>query len=155
MPSKEDPGDGILFTKNTMTYLFKDKDGKEIELTPERWAWGVVYDDGTQLKQFGDDGRFHQIGEVDQERIEMAVLYQPANGAKRIDIPWRKGMKLIHKYRNVVMNVGQKDERHIRIHVFGYKEGAPYYGRSFMFVLPDDRIVWSSTDEIDVLKFNP
>ena len=45
--------------------------------------------------QFDNDGYFHKIGEIDQDRIYMASLYKADDISKRIDIPWREGMRII------------------------------------------------------------
>lgn len=124
---------------------------EEIEVQPERWVWGVIYKDDTELHQFGDDGIFHQIGEVKQDQIKMAVLYRYGGPLeRRIDIPWRDGMKLIHKYRNIVLNAGNLQEKRIKIYIFGYKYGDQY---NLNYVLPDDRMVQSPKDDVELILF--
>lgn len=147
---------GVPFIKNTMKYTFYSEDEqKEIEIPVERWVWGVVYKDGSELHQFGNDGKFHRIGEVKQDEIAMAVLYRYDDMKKRIDIPWQDGMKLVHKYRMV--KPGAYDSANagpngfIRIYMFGYK----YQGTHCLhFILPDDRIVTTPVDDVDLTKFN-
>lgn len=137
-----------------MKYIYKDGD-KVIEVAPERWAWGVVYEDGTELSQFEvtvvdgkvTGGVFHRVGEIDQDRVAMAVLYNFEHPEKRIDIPWKKGMKLIHKYRTIVIDYMSENKRSVKVYIFGYKDGANY---SYMFILPDDRIVFSPDENHDV-----
>ena len=131
-----------------MIYKFNEN-GTEINIKPERWAWGIIYNDGTELKQFGDDGRFHQIKEIDQDRIKMAILYRLDDPEKRIDIPWRPGMKLIHKYRNIKPHYAEKFSR---VYVFGYKASKTVH--HYTFVLPDDRMIISPADDVDLTKFN-
>lgn len=144
-----------------MKYIFKktieDKNStsgsriEEVEAILERWVWGIVYKDGTEFKQFGDDGIFHQIGEINQDQIAMAVLYKPEDPEnKRIDIPWKDGMKIIHKYRNLILNAGTEDEIRHKVYIFGYKNGDQYH---FNYILPDDRIIMSPTDDVDVTLF--
>jgi len=131
-----------------MRYFLTDKEtGRKIEAKPERWVWGIVYKDGTEISQFGGDGTFHRVGEVDQDRIAMAVLHRFDDFSRRVDIPWRAGMRLIHKYRNIVLEAGTEAERQARVYMFGYKDGAHH---SVLFVLPDDRIVFSNDPEADV-----
>jgi len=130
-------------------HIFK-KDGVETEVKPERWVWGVIYQDGKELHQFGKDGTFHQIGEVDQDRISMAVLYRYGNMKKRIDLPWSPGMRIIHKYRNFVFDIGTPQERKVKVYIFGYKKGEQYH---FNYVLPDDRIIQSPEDNVEITKF--
>lgn len=106
---------------------------------------GLVRD---ELHQFGDDGIFHQVGEIDQDRVQLVTLYRYDDMTKRVDIPFREGMKLIHKYRNV-RPAGYKD--FIRVYMFGYKyEGS----HAFYFILPDDRVILSPTDDIDLTLFD-
>lgn len=132
-----------------MKYTYNDKEKNEtVEVPAERWGWGVVYSDGTELKQFGDDGVFHRIGEIEQDRIALAVLYKLDDPSKRIDLPWRKGMKLVHLYRNV--KPYYKPDAFIRVYVWGYKFGKHTH---YTFILPDDRVIISPVDDIDLVKF--
>lgn len=119
--------------------------GENEEVALEKWIWGAVYEDGTELHQFDDNGIFHRIGEVDQSKVNMWVLYQP-KGDGRIDfiIPQEKDGKLkecslIHKYRNTVFNAGTPEEIRKRVYIFGYKiKGClPHYN----FILPNDKII--------------
>lgn len=103
-----------------------------------------------ELHQFGDDLRFHRIGEIDQDRVEVASLYfyDDYSMQKRIDIPFRPGMKLIHKYRNI-RPAGYKN--FIKVYMFGYK----YEGQHcIFFVLPDDRIVMCPDDKLDLTMYD-
>lgn len=144
-----------------MKFIFKkqveDKEStsgsrtEEIEAIPERWVWGVVYKDGTELKQFGDDGIFHQFGEINQEEVAMFVMYKFDDDSKRIDLPV-EGKQIFHFYRNLVFDMLTEGERKVRAYCFGYKDketGASAYH----FILPDDRIVISDKD-LDLTKFN-
>ncbi len=130
-----------------MKYIFK-RDGVEEEVALERWAWGVIYKDGTELKQFGDDGIFHQIGEVKQEDVALFVMYKPADPAKSIDMVVTEGMTIFHKYRNVKPHYLKN---FARVYMFGYKKGDAYHNT---FILPDDRIIESDKDNVDLPLFN-
>lgn len=122
-------------------WIFK-REGKEEEVKLERWIWGVIYKDGTELKQFDDQGVFHQIAEIKQSEVRVWVLFKP-EGKGRIDflVPDDKEVALIHKYKNYVFNVGHDDEKKSKVYCFGYKvKGqAPHYN----FVLPNDVIIQS------------
>ncbi len=101
-----------------------------------------------ELHQFAQDGTFHRIGEVDQERVKLFVLYNSSDPQrKRIDLIVTDGMKLIHKYRNVKPFYMEK---FVKVYMFGYKLGNNYH---YNFVLPDDRIIQSPTDDIDLTLF--
>ena len=126
-----------------MEYIFPKTNEK---IKEERWAWSIVYEDETELKQF-DKGIFHQVGEIEQDKIKLAVLYKLNDPSKRIDIVWQKGMRLIHKYRNIKPYYL---ETFVKVYMFGYKIGNKYH---YNFVLPDDRIVMSSEDNISLEKF--
>lgn len=113
----------------------------------ERWVWGVVYKDGTEAHQFTQDGAFHRVGEINQDNVALWVLYKPEDATKRIDIVLPEGAKIIHKYRRV------KPAGHdtfITVYMFGYKHEGRYH---YNFILPDDRIVQSVTDEVDLTRF--
>ncbi|MFZ3032253.1 MAG: hypothetical protein WA082_04410 [Candidatus Moraniibacteriota bacterium] len=132
-----------------MKYLFKKEGEKDVEVQKERWTWGVVYKDGSQLNQFREeDGSFHQFVEIKQDDVSMFVMY---SGEKRIDIVV-EGKQIFHFYRNVVFSYNSEDERKVRVYCFGYKNketGEAVYN----YILPDDRVVVSDRD-IDVTKFN-
>lgn len=133
-----------------MKYILK-KDGQEIEATPERWAWGVVYKDKTELRQFGEDGIFHQFAEIKQDEVEMFVMYQLEDMGKRIDLV-AEGKQIFHFYRNLILSAATPEEHRVRVYAFGYKDketGATVYH----FILPDDRMVVSDHD-VDLTKFN-
>ena len=120
----------------------------------ERWVWGVIYDDGTELHQFMADGTFHRLAEIDQKRVRLWVLYKPSNPNQRIDIiiPKDEGVRLIHKYKNTrpyYLNT------FVRTYMFGYRTGKNEsdYRYHFNFILPDDRIVQSTFENIDLVQF--
>lgn len=132
-----------------MQYFFTEKDGSKTEVQLERWIWVVEYKDGSCLVQFDQNGTFHQIGEIDQDNVRAAALIS-VDTNQRIDIPWVDGMRLIHKYRNVVFNAFTEIERHVRVYIWGWKSGNEYV---YIFVLPDDRLIISPTDNINLELF--
>lgn len=110
----------------------------------ERWGWAVVYQDGSEIKQFGDDGVFHQIGEVRQEDAREFILYRmqvPEGEVRpmiRVQVP--EGAKLIHSYvRRGFMDGAGKHE--ILVYRFGFKLGGVEFCN---YVMPDDVIVQST-----------
>ena len=105
--------------------------------------------DQDMLYQFDTrDMTFHRVGEIEQDRLEMFSLYKAGvENKQRIDIPWQTGMRLIHKYRNIKPFYKDTVER---IYMVGYKYNGEH---SFIFVLPDDRIIYSPVDNIDLVKF--
>lgn len=123
------------------------RDGIEEEVKLERWVWGAIMKDGTELHQFDESGHFHQIGEVDQSRLQMFCLYKPDEPLKRIDMPFSEGMKLVHKYRNVKL---WYKEDWTRVYMIGFKKAGQH---SLIYVLPDDRIIFSDSDSINLDLF--
>jgi hypothetical protein len=123
-----------------MLYKFTTKEGKEIEVPREPWQWEIGYKDKSELKQFDDEGFFHQVGEIKQDEIAVARF---TNGIMCIDIPWIEGMRLIHKYRNFMLNVGTDEETKIRVYIFGYKYKDQYH---FNFITPNGVIIQGPVD---------
>jgi hypothetical protein len=132
-----------------MKYKF-NQNGKEVEIQPERWVWGIIYKDGSAIHQFGGDGIFHQIREIRQDDIYVARIYRHDNPGKRIEIAWKPGMELVYKYRNIVFKSGEQSEKKIRVYVFGYKVGIAHH---FNYILPDDRVVQSPEDDVSLATF--
>jgi hypothetical protein len=138
-----------------MKYILKKEvDGKitEIEAKPERWAWGVLYQDESELHQFGEDGIFHQLKDIEQEKIKLAVLYKLDEPEKRILIPFKPGMKIIHKYINVHSATQHETMGETaRVYVFGYKDGGQTH---YTYIMPNDQQIYSSEENIDLTLFN-
>jgi len=125
-------------------------DGKEKleEVKLENWIWAVTYKDGNELHQFDNQRTFHRLAEIDQSKVAVWTLYQPkgkGDGHITFVLPLDKEVALIHKYRNYVFNSGQKNEKKVRIYIFGYKVKGqvPHYN----FIMPDNRIVQSFGDQ--------
>lgn len=122
---------------NAMTYLH-EASGSEVE--KEKFVWVAQYRDGSELRQFDDEtGKFHQFGEIDQSQLHLfkmvggtedaledqtyTVIFDPAT------------MKLIHKYRNIALNVGTTDEQHLRWYLFGYEKLVGGHNEKTLMVL--------------------
>lgn len=124
------------------------REGKAEKVALERWIWGVVYDDNTELHQFGNDGYFHQIGEVDQKRVKLFAMYQPnGTGDGRIDIliPEGKEVSLIHKYKIYVFAAGTPEERRDKVYAFGYKVKGGH--THINYIMPNGTVMQSFGDE--------
>lgn len=132
-----------------MKYYFT-KDNKKIEVQLENWVWGVVYKDNTELHQFSQDGVFHQIAEIKWEEVKMFTMYKPEDIKKRIDIVVTPDMKLFQFYRNIRP---QYLEKFVRVIVFGWKVKETSQA-VYNFILPDDRVITSNVDNIDLSLFN-
>jgi len=79
----------------------------------------------------------------------MFTMYKYGEMEKRIDLLVLPEMQLFHFYRNV-RPVGE--DHFIKVYVFGYK----VRGTSetvYNFILPDDRIIISNKDNVDLTRF--
>lgn len=125
------------------TYRFFRKDlSKWIEASQEIWQWEVYYQDGNMLKQFGDDGVFHQFAEIDQSKLavfKMVSTKYPQTYSLLFSDP---AMKLIHFYRNAVLNVGTESEEHIKTYCFGYEKNVGGNVRKvIMMITPTNSLI--------------
>jgi hypothetical protein len=101
---------------------FSKELGKWIAAPPEVWQWEATYEDGSVLKQFGDDGIFHQFAEIDQSKLVMFKMVSPRHPQAYTLLFSDPSMKLVHFYRNTILNAGTGDEKHIRLYCFGYEK---------------------------------
>ncbi|OGM76383.1 hypothetical protein A2210_01075 [Candidatus Woesebacteria bacterium RIFOXYA1_FULL_40_18] len=115
---------------------------KWISAPPEVWQWEATYEDGGVLKQFGDDGVFHQFAEIDQERLAMFKMVSPEYSQTYTLLFSDPAMKLIHFYRNKVLNAGTADEERIRYYCFGYEKriGTKVH-KTIMMITPTNDLV--------------
>lgn len=103
-----------------------------------------------ELHQFDGDGNFHQFKEIDLKNVSMFTMYRTDDMSKRIDMPIVEGMQFFHFYRNFKPYYDQKGGFR-KIYVFGWKfKGVASYN----FILPDDRMIVSPVDNIDLVNFN-
>ena len=135
----------------TQKFRFIDPETKEESMVDlEKWCWGCVYKDDTELHQFDQAGNFHQLREIDQKNIKLWVLYNSEDPNKRIDIVMPEDARIIHKYRNVKPHYL---DRFVRVYMFGYRTGKKDFKYHYNFVLPDDRIIQSTVDNVDLVLF--
>ena len=130
-----------------MNYIYYNKETKKEELVgTERWAWEVIYKDGSDLMQFDEYGKFHRFAEIDQKEVSLFRMYKMDDYKKTFDI-WPEGAQIFHFYRNTVLNVGTEDETRTRVYVFGFKNknGAIYH-----YIMPDDEIIKTIGDTLEI-----
>src|SRR4029078_9286365 len=99
-----------------MHYKYFNKEtNREEKVTKELWCWEAIYNDGTELKQFDDNGNFHRFSEIEVDKLH--VFRMKHDQSERImDILFDSStMKLIHFYRNVILRAGQSDEERMRV----------------------------------------
>lgn len=105
------------------SFKFFRKDLNEwIEAIPETWQWEAHYEDGTVLKQFDDQGIFHQFAEIEQSRLAVFKMVSKKYSQVYSILFSDPTMKLIHFYRNTVLNAGTNAEEHLRAYCFGYEK---------------------------------
>jgi hypothetical protein len=134
-----------------MTYKFL-RDGVEEEVQPEVWQWVAHFSDGSILKQFDDDGRFHQIGEIDQEKL-VAFQMVSSKFPQVYTLPFiADRMRLVHKYINTGLGLGTPEFRKIRSYCFGYKtRGLPENTTSLMVIVPSGEVIMC--EDSSIIKF--
>lgn len=129
-----------------------NKTNEEVQV--ERWVWGAVYNDNTELQQFDvATGLFHSVTEVDQSKLKMFTMYATFdndNMDRRVDIMLPEGAQVFHFYRNTVLEAGTENEVRFKIYVFGYKyKGATHYN----FILPNDKLIQSVEDLPEIINY--
>jgi len=131
-----------------MKYTF-NRAGKEEEVKLEKWIWGVVYDDGSELRQFENTGKFHQIKEIKMSKVKLFTMHRSDDIKKRIDLVVMPDMQIFHFYRNIKL---AGTDHFIKVYVFGYKIRKTSK-TCYHFILPDGRLIISNVNNIDLSKF--
>ena len=123
------------------------------EVSLERWVWGAVYNDGTELYQFDNDGYFHQMKEIDKDKLVQFTMYKMDDQTRRVDIfldPTKT--EVFALYRNLILEVATENERRVKVYVFGSKDKET--GKTtFYYILPDDRLLVSNEDLVDLTVY--
>ena len=135
--------------KENKKWKFINDKGEVEWVELERFCWGVVYKDGTELHQFDKDGNFHRLAEINQKEVELFTMYE-SEGTGRYDIVMPEGARIIHKYRNIRPFYMDK---FVKVYMFGYRTGKKEFEYHYHFILPDDRMIISNADNIDLAKF--
>lgn len=131
-----------------MQYTFTEN-GKDINVPLEKWAWHVLYKDGTELKQYDDAGRFHQFKEIDQSKVAVFEMVSTENPALRHSIDMAQGFdQIFHFYRRSRLNIGTGAETHLCFYCFGAKVGGVSI---YHFIMPDNRLVITTNRDIKLL----
>lgn len=124
-----------------MQYFF-NRNGIKEEVKPEMWQWVAYYSDGFVLKQFADDGVFHQFKEIDQSRL--AVFKMISSSFPQVyALPFNpKTMKLIHYYMRTGLNVGTPQFVEIKSYVFGYESKVLFKNvKHLTVIIPNGEVV--------------
>ena len=123
-----------------MNYKFI-RDGVEELVTKETWHWLALYNDGTSLQQFDDNGYFHQFSEIDQSKLS---AFKMMSDDKIVDyvIPFDQTMKLVHFYKITRLNVYTPSFKEVKSYCFGYEKKVK--GRNekhFLVITPNEVIL--------------
>ncbi len=133
-------------------YIFQRTETGQVEsVIKERWCWEAHYTDGSLLKQFDDNGIFHQFREIDQSKLLSFKMVNVENDKVFTLIFNPKSMKLIHFYRNIVLNVGTSEEKKIKLYCFGFEK--KFFGRtqkSLMAIMPSNEVI--ITENLDNME---
>ena len=119
----------------------------------EKFVWGVVYDDGTELHQFGNDMFFHQFKEIQLDKVKMFTVYNSENMNNRFDIlvkPEKHQPFFVYK-RHILEHGG--DERRVTVYMFGVKDKETGNAK-YHYLFPDGRLIISDEEIVDLLQFN-
>lgn len=135
------------------TFKFFRKDiNKWIEATPETWQWEAFYEDGSYLKQFGEDGIFHQFSEINQKKLAVFKMVSPKFPQTYTLLFSDPNMKLIHFYRNTVLNSGTDEEEHLKTYCFGYeKKIGEKVQKVIMMITPNSGLIVTEDPSLAVL----
>lgn len=135
-----------------MEYTF-ERDGVKEAVELERWEWGVVYKDGSELHQFDSKGRFHQFKEINQPEVKMLVMRRTDDASKRFDLVATGDVQFFHFYRQYVFNMLSENRSKVKVYVFGWKDRVTG-AASYNYILPDDRLITANHDIQDLTNYN-
>lgn len=124
------------------------RDGVEETVEPEQYSWKVIYQNGETLKQFADDGVFHQFKEIVQDGPLVFQMLDEKNRAvaSLLFVPERMG-KLIHYYKRYHLDHGGPNERKITLHVYGYENAN---GKVLNVITPSGEVI--TADDLNGLQ---
>lgn len=135
------------------TYKFFDPELKrDIDVDRERWGWVAVYKDKTELHQFDDKTkRFHQFKEINQSQLERFVM-RAWHTEQVFSIFFKPEiMKLIHFYRNAILEYGTERERRLKFYFFGFEKNIKgRVSKSLLFIDPKDNAHFADTGKIQM-----
>lgn len=125
------------------TYKFFRQDTQSwIQAPEETWCWEAHYDDGQILKQFDDDGIFHQFSEIDQSKLAIFKMTSKTYPQTYSLLFSSSDMKLVHFYRNTILNASTDLEQRHRLYCFGYeKKVGNRIDKVIMIITPDNELL--------------
>lgn len=121
--------------------------GDEVEL--ERWQWVALYKDGTRLKQFDDQGKFHQVAEIDMANLH---AFHMVCGDKIETLLVEPNMQVFHYYRvlkKVSLTTGELVAK-IKVYCFGFKDKDSGLTVTKAITPTDEVITTTDTNRLDL-----
>ena len=124
-------------------WTFTRNDGTTEVVKPVAWVWEARYSDNTILKQYDDDGVYHQFKEIDQDKLVLFRM-RKFDDTKHYDLLFQPGMKLIHFYRNYLL---ENSKYFTRTFCFGFEKTVNGKKVKMLFtILPNDDIIIADRD---------
>lgn len=129
---------------------FRKDTGEWEEVEPELWGWEVTYEDGKVLRQFGSDGVFHQFSEIDQSRLSVFKMISDKFPQVYTILFTNPKMKLIHYYKNTILNAATEFEKRVRMYCFGYekKVSEKKTEKVVMMITPSGELIVTESPEV-------
>lgn len=100
--------------------FYRKETGQFEDVTLEKWVWEATYIDNTSLKQFDDNGRFHQVGEIEQAKLIEFCMRDVETGKTYTLLFDAKHWKLIHFYKRIGLDFMNNLQR-MTLYIFGYE----------------------------------
>ena len=123
-------------------YIDKNKN----EVTLKKWQWGVIMEDGSQVKQF-ENGCYTYIGDIDLTKVKIFFLFKGTEMVYKMKVT--PDMK-IFKY-NYITKPYWDLNLDLRTEVFGFKwKGTK--NAVYIHILPNDNVIISPTDDVDLIE---
>lgn len=125
------------------------KENKIIETNKEDWCWEAYYDKGV-LKQFDDEGWFHQFKEIDQSKLRVFKMVHETKPP--FTLLFNDKMKLIHYYKRYRLDIGTPLERSFTAYCFGYEVNTKgRVTKSILVITPSGETIL--TENPDLINF--
>ena len=133
------------------TKLMRQKSVPQVEITAlvkdyEARMSIPVEPECDELHQYDDQGFYHQIGEVEQERVREFCVYrlgEIGSGNMFIMRFDPECMRLVYLYKRFHYQGWSDINKTVRIPVFGYNKGDQMHR---IAILPDDRFIMTDRD---------
>jgi hypothetical protein len=134
---------------NTFKYLRADNQEEE-GVQEEVWQWEAIFQDGSNLSQFDQKtGLFHQFTEIDQSKLAVFKMISPTHPQVYSLVFDAKTMKLIHFYRNVVLEAATESERRVKLYCFGYEDKSK---KQIFAITPESELIITTDPDLIIFE---